>query len=106
MFVFFISSIYLTHFRCVETIYKGEHPAAMQHNSADKHFVVQPMLVLPLATIAAGGAAIATNFMATLTVIIAAMSSILLNIWIVLARFRKNFSNTMLWPSASVWVVR
>lgn len=84
----------------------GEHPAAMQHNAADKqHSVEQPMLVLPLA-IAAGGIACTTKLMAILTVITAAMSSISLEIRIVLARFRKNLFNSMCWPSASVWIAR
>ncbi|XP_055311279.1 hemicentin-1 isoform X2 [Sitodiplosis mosellana] len=87
--------------------YKGslaEHPAAMQHNSANMQFVEQPTLVLPLVTIAAGGAAaIATNLM---DAAVAVITSILLEIWIVLARFQKNLFNTLLWPSASVWVVR
>lgn len=84
----------------------GEHPAAMQHNAADKqHFVEQPMLVLPLA-IATAGIACTTELMAILSVITAAMSSISLEIWIVLARFRKNLFNSMCWPSASVWIAR
>ncbi|XP_055311276.1 zwei Ig domain protein zig-8 isoform X1 [Sitodiplosis mosellana] len=82
----------------------AEHPAAMQHNSANMQFVEQPTLVLPLVTIAAGGAAaIATNLM---DAAVAVITSILLEIWIVLARFQKNLFNTLLWPSASVWVVR
>lgn len=80
----------------------------MQHNSADRQFGKQPTLILPLATmIAVGGARAATKLMAaTLVVISTAWSSILLEIWIVLTQFRKNIFNTMLWPSASVWVVR
>lgn len=76
----------------------------MQHNSARRWFAEQA-LVLPMAMFAAGGA-IATKLMATITVITTAMSSNLLEIWIVLTRFRKNLFNMMLWPSASVWVVR
>lgn len=87
----------------------GEHPAAMQHNCQDKQFILQPMMVvLPVATIVAHRAALPTNFTATsLTVIIAAMSSILHEIWIALAQFRKNAFNSMQWPpSASIWVAR
>lgn len=109
-FIFDSVSLLITSFCCFfpyPVVFVGEHPAAMQHNSAVKQFVVHPMLVLPVAIIVvAGEASMATKLMATVTVITAAMSSILFEISIVLARFRKLFTSTMLWPSASVWVVR
>lgn len=78
----------------------------MQHNSADKQFIFQPILVLPMATIAAERVAIVIKLMGIVTTITTAMSSILFELWIVLARFRKIFTNTKRWPSASVWIVR
>lgn len=79
--------------------FTGEHPAAMQHNSGGKPFMQQPMWVLPMATAAGGG----IHFMAVITT---AMSCILQEFWIVLTRIRKNLFNSMLWPTASVSVVR
>lgn len=100
------SSLFLSIFFFNPFFNLGEHGMlAMQHNSA-RRCSVEQALVLPLATFAAGGGAIATKLMATITVIMTAMSSNLLEIWIVLTRFRKNLFNMMLWPSASVWVVR
>lgn len=84
----------------------GEHPAAMQHNSAEKqHFVLHApimVVVLPVATIALHRAAFAMKFTtATVTIIIATMSSILHEIWTALAQFRKNLFNSILWPPSA-----
>ncbi|XP_031629957.1 zwei Ig domain protein zig-8 [Contarinia nasturtii] len=88
-------------------IISGEHPAAMQHNSAKMHIIEQAMLVFPLVTIATGLVEITIKLMAqTVTVITTAISTILFEIWIVLARFRKKLFNLMVEPWASFLIVR
>lgn len=65
------------------------------------------MLVFLLVTIATGIAEITIKLLVqTVTVITTAISSILFEIWIVLARFRKKLFNLMLKPWALFLVVR
>lgn len=80
--------------------YPGEHPAAMQHNSAEKRFTAQqPILLLPLVTATTGtGAAL---MMATITTIAIATNGILFEIRKVLKQFRKKLISSSLLPLPS-----